>query len=111
MKTALATLAAVVLLSNCRTSIIPARAKAQTDDYVKKGQCNVQEFPAATDVPAGAKPLGWISVDSTGDDQATMELLRKKICEKGGDALSQAAWVKAPGQESPELKANAWELP
>jgi hypothetical protein len=75
--------------------------------------CMVQDFDAATDVPDGAKNLGWVSVAESGadDDEQTYIDLRKKICGMGGDALSQPAWVREVNDERPHLKANAWVLP
>ncbi|HEX4621220.1 MAG TPA: hypothetical protein VH208_06605 [Myxococcaceae bacterium] len=74
--------------------------------------CMVQDFDAATDVPEGAKNLGWVSVaESSGGDEQTYLELRKKICAMGGDGLSQPAWVREVDDERPHLKANAWVLP
>jgi hypothetical protein len=73
--------------------------------------CNVRDFPSATDVPAGSRPLGPVEVEPQASDDETFIALRQRICELGGDALSQAAWVKDPGDESPRLTANAWSLP
>jgi hypothetical protein len=95
-----------------RTSIsaVP-RPKPQEPAYVAQGGCNVRDYTAATDVPSGARNLGWVRVEQQESDEATFVALRQKICELGGDALSQAAWVKDPGEERPYLQAHAWELP
>jgi hypothetical protein len=49
-------------------------------------------------------------VSQAENDEETYLALRKKICEMGGNALSQPAWVKDPDDEKPQLKANAWAL-
>ncbi len=96
----------------CRTRIAPYSQPPTSVVYVGDKQCNVHDFPGATDVPEGAKNLGWVSVKSTGNDEETFIKLREKICEMGGNGLSQAAWVREPGEYEPTtLKANAWELP
>lgn len=81
--------------------------------YVGDRSCMVQDFEAATDLPSGSKNLGWVSVAQNKDqsDEDTYIELRKKICEMGGDALSQVAWVKDPDDDRPKLKANAWSMP
>ncbi|MBX5481671.1 MAG: hypothetical protein IRZ16_07495 [Myxococcaceae bacterium] len=107
---ALAILAAAGCTPRTRIDPLPHRTSAQAN-YVAPIGCNVRDFPTATDVPAGAKNLGWVTVERTGSDEETLLALRKKICEMGGDALSQAAWVKDPGDEEPKLTANAWVLP
>lgn len=104
--------AAASCACTARTRIDPLPPKVAAQDvYVPPGGCNVRDYPAATDVPSGAKNLGWVTVTQQGSDEETFLLLRQKICEAGGDALSQAAWVKAPTEEVPQLTANAWALP
>lgn len=95
-----------------RTLIHPTPPEEpRSEKYVAPGGCNVRDFAAATDLPQGAKNLGWVTVEEQGSDEETFLLLRKKICELGGDALSQVAWVKGPTEERPKLTANAWVLP
>jgi hypothetical protein len=108
-------LGCVALLALCggcaRTFIPPASAqKAQSAAQVRN-TCNVRDFDSATDLPQGARSLGPVSVQQAESDEATYVALRQKICELGGDALSQAAWVKGPEDEKPQLTANAWALP
>jgi hypothetical protein len=106
--------AAVVLAtltSGCRTRLSSVRPPAQQPVYVGDRTCLVQDFPSATDVPDGAKNLGWVSVKDSGNDEQTYIQLREKICGQGGDALSQVAWVQESADEGLVLKANAWSLP
>ena len=109
--------AALLGIAACvaRTEIRAARPKAPpTPVYVGDRSCMVQDFEGATDVPDGAKNLGWVTVPESGggdSDEDTFIALRKKICEMGGDALSQPAWVKDVDDDRPHLKANAWILP
>ncbi len=112
--TRMAGVALVALLGvgvGCTTSIRPVVKPKVEPVYVGDKSCMVQDFATATEVPDGAKNLGWVSVPYTGDDESTYVELRKKICEQGGDALSQPAWVKGLTDDKPELKANAWTLP
>ena len=72
----------------------------------------MRDFPSAVDVPQGSKNVGWVSVPREKTDEETYLALRKAICEKGGDALSQLHWVKEPGVYEPTaLEANAWQMP
>jgi hypothetical protein len=77
----------------------------------------VQDFENATEVPSGAKNLGWVlqpqvrDADGKEDDEATYVQLRKRICEMGGDALSQPSWVQDVEDGTHKLKVNAWLLP
>lgn len=91
--------------------IVPTEQKQEEEVYVPRGGCNVRDFASATDVPEGARNLGWVEVEEQASDEETFLLLRKKICELGGDALSQPAWEKAPSEDRPRLTANAWVLP
>ncbi len=105
-------LAAALAAAGCATSNIrPVITPKAEPVYIGDKSCMVQDFAGATDVPEGSRNLGWVSVASTGDDEGTYVALRKKICELGGDALSQPAWVKGLSDDAPELKANAWSLP
>lgn len=105
------------LLAGCRTEIqpvvkaeVPAGKSRRSDD-----QCYVRDYPTATEVPAGSKGLGWVKVPREQTDELTFERLRTKICELGGDALSQPRWIRAAGAsvaDPPiELEGNAWILP
>ena len=90
----------------------PQREEAPQAVYApEEGACNVRDYPSATEIPSGSRNLGWVSVEQQGNDEETFLLLRQRICEKGGNALSQAAWVKGPSDETPKLTANAWVLP
>ena len=80
--------------------------------YVGDKSCMVQDFDFATDLPDGAKNLGWVVVaQADAGDEGTYLELRRQICALGGDALSQPAWVREGEDEQPKLKANAWLLP
>ena len=84
--------------------------------YVGDRSCMVHDYEYATDVPEGAKNLGFVTVrqvvtDGKDDDEATYIELRKKICEMGGDALSQPAWIRDMDDDRAKLKVNAWALP
>lgn len=112
MKTLL--IAAAVLFAACtpRTVIHPVPTGPEAPEkYVRQGGCNVRDFTNATELPTGSKNLGWVTVDQQSSDEDTYLLLRQKICELGGNALSQPAWVKDPSAEIPKLTANAWVLP
>jgi hypothetical protein len=95
----------------CRTTVPPTRKEKVEPAYVGEQGCNVYDFATASEVPEGAKNLGWVSVPMAENDDATFIKLREKICEMGGDALSQPAWVRDEATDRPMLKANAWSLP
>jgi hypothetical protein len=106
-----------LLVAGCRTEIQPlvkgevARSRMRE----RNADCQFHDFPTATDVPEGAKSLGWTKVDRLATDELTFEALRKKICEMGGDAVSQMHWIRASGAsvaDPPvELEGNVWSLP
>jgi hypothetical protein len=104
-----------ILFVGCRTEIVPIVKRVETSTAVRRerpAECNVNDFPSATDLPAKSENIGWIEVPRQPTDEETYLLLRKTICERGGDALSQLQWVKEPGQYEPTaLRANAWVLP
>ncbi len=107
----------VLLVAGCRTEIQPLVKRepvAGKQRYVE-GECNVRDYPTATDLPSGAKNLGWVKVDHQATDEATFEKLRLEVCRKGGDAMSQMHWNRASGAsvaDPPvELEANAWATP
>jgi hypothetical protein len=107
-----AALVAVVFgFSACRTAVAPVKKDKPTPAYVGDQSCNVYDFPTASDVPDGSHNLGWVSVPIAESDEETFIKLRQKICEMGGDAFSQPAWVRESTDEQPSLKANAWSLP
>jgi hypothetical protein len=107
-------LAVVLLVCACRTEIVPVvRTTEAPKTYARpEAGCDVRDFNGATDVPAGAKNLGWVQVKRAKTDEESYQRLRDKICKLGGDALSQLAWIRDPGEYEPNaLKANAWVLP
>lgn len=96
------------------TEIRVGEAKPDYDGpvYAREDECNVHDYPAATDVPAGAEHIGWIKVPRQESEEETLLALRKAICEKGGDALSQMSWIVPAGrQQGVALQANAWVSP
>lgn len=106
-----------LFVAGCRTEIRPV---VKGDAVVKRakaadGECRVIDYPMATDVPAGAKSLGWVKVERKATDEATFEALREAVCAKGGDAMSQMHWIRASGasvaDQPIELEGNAWALP
>jgi hypothetical protein len=108
----LALLALVFACAGCRTQIAPFNRPEPKLVYVGDKSCTVYDFVAATDLPAGARNLGWFSVKKAENDEETYIKLREMICEMGGDALSQVAWIRELDQTEPStLSANAWSLP
>ena len=108
-------IAAVLLVSACRTEIKPYVKPAPVARKPRSVECSVRDYPAATDIPSGSTALGWVKVDRAENDDVTFEKLRKAVCAKGGDAMSQMHWNRAPGAsvaDAPvELEANAWATP
>ncbi len=107
-----------LLVAGCRTEIQPiVRGEEAAPRGRPRGpaECQVHDFPTATDVPAGAKSLGWVKVKRLETEEVTFETLRKKVCELGGDAMSQLHWIRASGAsvaDAPiELEGNAWSMP
>lgn len=101
-------------LAGCvmRTQLEPVKRVPVTEVYVGEKRCDVYDYENATDLPDGAKNLGWVEVQRLESDEETYLALRKKLCEQGGNALSQMAWVAEIGDREPtKLKANAWLLP
>lgn len=108
-------LAALVLLAGCRTEVSAVARPVEGEKvyYVDK-ECSVHDYPAASDVPDGAKNLGLVRVPKEATDEETYLKLREAICAAGGDALSQLRWVLELGKYTgapTELEANAWALP
>jgi hypothetical protein len=107
-----------LVFAGCRTEISP---QVREDAPVTKrgpradAECSVRDYPTATDMPVGSKSLGWVKMERQATDDATFEALRKKVCEMGGDAISQMHWIRAPGAsvaDPPiELEASAWVTP
>ncbi|MFO0597661.1 MAG: hypothetical protein U0228_20310 [Myxococcaceae bacterium] len=116
-----ALLSAVVLVlaaSACRTEIQPLVKQEPVAKKVRNsasGECTVNDYPAATDLPTGAQNIGWVKVPRQATDDETFALLRKEVCAKGGDAMSQLHWLRAPGASvadpPAELEANVWVTP
>lgn len=107
-----------LLFIGCRTEIQPLVMGERTARRVGPrgpAECQVRDFPSATDVPPRSKNLGWIRVERLESDEATFEALRKRVCELGGDAMSQMRWIRASGAsvvDPPiELEGNAWATP
>ena len=105
-----------ILFAGCRTEIQPVVRGEIARKQSPRGpaECHVHDFPTATEVPAGAKSLGWVKIDRLQNDEVTFETLRKKVCELGGDAISQMHWIRASGAsvaDPPiELEGNAWAM-
>lgn len=97
--------------AGCRTRLEPYAKPEPKMVYVGEKGCDVYDFASAADIPEGAKNLGWVTVPSTGNDEETFIKLRQKICELGGNALSQPSWDRDSMEGEPHLKANAWALP
>ncbi len=111
-------LLAALFVSGCRTEINSAVRSESGATVMRPGEvaeCRVFDYQTATEVPSGAKNLGWVQVPTQENEELTIELLRKKVCEIGGDAMSQTRWIRASGSSvaSPpiELEGNAWSLP
>src|SRR5215211_473167 len=101
-----------LLVASCsRTFIRPASDDGEQAPQSVDNICNVRDYVSATDVPTGSRPLGRIEVESQESDEETFVALHQRVCQVGGDALSQAAWIRDPGEEKPRLTANAWSLP
>lgn len=98
-------------LGACATQIKATKERPDPGLYVADDECVVRDYPGATDVPDGARNLGWVSVRTEESDEETLIKLRKKVCEVGGDAMSQVAWVRETGDPELRLKGNAWALP
>ncbi|MBE2254387.1 MAG: hypothetical protein IAE78_32970 [Myxococcus sp.] len=108
---------AAVLACGCRTEILPAMKKADPGPktrLVDRG-CEATDYPAGTDVPAGAKNIGWIRVDRLENDDDTFAALREAVCKAGGNAFSRTRWIRAAGASVADppvhLEANAWSVP
>ena len=98
-------------LAGCATFIPIARPAQAEVAAPSSDECHVRDFVYATELPKGAQSLGPVAVEPQASDEETYLELRRRICELGGDALSQPAWVKEPTEEHARLTANAWALP
>lgn len=111
--------AAVLLLtlSACRTEISPTLKKPEPVAKVRLVEqgCEARDYPAGTDVPSGAKNIGWVKVDRLENDDDTFASLREAVCKAGGNAFSQMRWIRAAGASVADppvhLEANAWLVP
>jgi hypothetical protein len=110
MKSLAMAAALALVATGCRTNLKATQEQKTNQAYVSEQRCDVFDYALATEVPTGAKNLGWVQVKDTGNDEETFAALRQKICEMGGDALSGPHWERKSG-EDPVLKANAWSLP
>lgn len=108
----------LLIVASCRTEIVPALRREQSKTprvrLVDQG-CEANDYPAGTDIPAGARNLGWVKVDRAQSDEVTFAALREAVCKAGGNAFSQMRWIRASGAsvaDPPiELEANAWDVP
>lgn len=111
-------LVVLLLASACRTEIKPLVRQEPLKKKVRNtatGECAVNDYPTATDLPSGSQNIGWVTVKRLATDDETFEALRKEVCARGGDAMSQMHWIRAPGAsvaDPPvELEGNAWVTP
>jgi hypothetical protein len=100
-----------LLSASCVRTFIQPTSDDEQEQYGRTYSCNVRDFASATEVPTGSRPLGSVEVETQATDEDTFIALRQRVCELGGDALSQPTWVKDPSDEKPRLTANAWSLP
>ena len=103
---------AALALAGC-ASFIPITKEKPAEQVAAQSseECNVRDFAYATELPKGAQHLGPVAVEPQASDEETYLELRRRVCELGGDALSQPAWVKEPSEDHARLTANAWSLP
>jgi hypothetical protein len=104
-------------VTGCRTEIVPlvkAPPPSLRVRMVDQG-CEATDYPSGTDVPAGARNIGWVKVDRQQDDDATFAALREAVCKAGGNAFSQMRWIRPAGASVADppisLEANAWDVP
>jgi hypothetical protein len=107
----------VGFLMGCRSEIRPLVREelgASPDRYVEGG-CSVRDYPTASDVPVNSTNVGWLRVPRQETDEATFQKLRQEVCAKGGDAMTQLRWIRAPrasvADPPIELECNAWATP
>jgi hypothetical protein len=107
----------LVMLLGCRTEIAPMVKQGPSAPKVRLVDqgCEASDYPTGTDVPAGAKNIGWVKVERKENDDATFAALREAVCKAGGNAFSQMRWIRPAGAsvaDPPiELEANAWIVP
>lgn len=116
MSRALVAAAAALAVAGCRTEIKPlVKEEAPRFERLVPGECRVMDYPSAPDVPEGSENLGWVKVPRAASDEETFENLRQAVCAKGGNAFSQAHWIREAGasiaDQPIELEANAWRVP
>ncbi len=107
---------AAAALVGCRTVIPPIVNEEAPKPTVSRAsgpaKCDVRDYDNATELPSGAKNLGFVQVAREKTDEETYLKLRQAVCDAGGDALSGLAWIKEVGDPEPtSLRANAWVLP
>lgn len=104
-----------LLACACRTTISADHSPPPPGIFkAPDGQCQVHDYPGATDVPEGSTNLGPVSVPREATDEETYVKLREAICAKGGNGLSQLHWLNETTKDAPfvyALEANAWVLP
>jgi len=105
----------LVALGGCRTEISPVVKKVEEPRArVVDVGCEPQDYQSGAEVPSGAKNLGWVRVDRAASDEVTFAALREAVCQKGGNAFSQARWIREAGASVADapvaLEANAWVL-
>ncbi|MCC6333245.1 MAG: hypothetical protein IT380_04545 [Myxococcales bacterium] len=106
----------LLALAGCRTEIRPLVKETPAKiERMVPGECRVRDYPSAPDVPEGAENIGWVKVPHEKTDEETFEKLREAVCAKGGNAFSQAHWIREAGasiaDQPTELEANAWLVP
>ena len=116
MKRGFLGLAVLLLLSafSCRTTLTASRKGPANEKYVGDDQCEVFDYPVAAEVPEGAAALGRVEVrqEEGEDDESTMIRLRKKVCELGGNAMSDPRWAHGESESIARIfTANAWLVP
>jgi hypothetical protein len=100
----------------CRTEIRPrVRDEGKQGDQLVDAKCLVHFYASALDIPNDSKGLGWLTVAREGTEDETFEKLRQTICSKGGNAFSQAHWLREDNVSVADpptaLEANAWYVP
>jgi hypothetical protein len=105
----------LVALGGCRTEISPVVKTVEVPRArVVDVGCEAQDYQTSADVPSGAKNLGWLRVDRAETDEVTFAALREAVCQKGGNAFSQARWIREAGASVADapvaLEANAWAV-
>jgi hypothetical protein len=112
MMTTLAALVALACVACGPTKINLAARPALTARAAPDADCEAQviDYPSALELPEGSRHVGSVTVRSL-EGEAAFRELRRRVWALGGDAVTQAVWVKEPGEAKPRLVANAWESP